>query len=54
MQGRASKESKSMADQSVYAGVDISKETLDVAICNIAEVKQFANDQDGIDLLPGN
>jgi transposase len=42
-----------MADQSVYAGVDISKETLDVAICNIAEVKQFANDQDGIGLAVG-
>jgi transposase len=50
MQGRAEKEGKPMADKSVYVGVDVSKNSLDVAASGAVEVKRFTNDQEGIKL----
>jgi transposase len=34
-----------------YAGIDVSKSTLDVAINNQKEIKKFNNDEEGINRL---
>jgi transposase len=49
-QGRAEKERKVKADESVYVGVDVSKHNLDVAASTALEVRRFDNDQGGIKL----
>ena len=48
MQGRAKKENKPMTEETVCVGVDIAKNTLDVADSNSKETRQFNNDQQGI------
>lgn len=48
MQGRAKKESTQVIKEAVYVGVDVAKETLDVAVSNSQETCQFANDHEGI------
>jgi len=47
-QGRAKKEKKLMTKEAVYVGVDVAKSTLDVAVSNSKETRQFANDHEGI------
>jgi len=47
-QGRAKKEKKSMTEEAVCVGVDVAKNTLDVAVSNSKEVQQFANDHEGV------
>jgi len=48
MQGRAKKEKKLMTKEAVYVGVDVAKNSLDVAVSNSGGVRQFANDHEGI------
>ena len=48
MQGRAKKEKKPMTEESLCIGVDVAKSTLDVAVSNSKETRQFDNDHDGI------
>lgn len=48
MQGRAKKEKKLMTEEEVCVGVDIAKGTLDIAVSNLSEVRQFNNDRTGI------
>jgi transposase len=48
MQGRAKKERKPVTKEAVYVGVDVAKDTLDVAVSNSRETRQFANDHEGI------
>ena len=48
MQGRAKKESTQVTKEAVYVGVDVAKETLDVAISNSQETRQFTNNHEGI------
>jgi len=47
-QGRAKKEGKSMIEETVCVGVDVAKSTLDVAVTDSGETRQFANDDEGI------
>ena len=37
-----------MAKEAVYVGVDVTKRTLDVAVSDAREVRQFTNDHEGI------
>jgi len=48
MQGRAKREKKPMTKEAVYVGVDVAKDSLDVAVHNSHETHQFANDDEGI------
>ena len=48
MQGWAKKEKTQMTKEAVYAGVDVAKDTLDIAVSNSQKVRQFANDHEGI------
>jgi len=48
MQGRAKKERAPLMKESVYVGVDVSKDSLDVANSNFRETYQFTNDHEGI------
>jgi transposase len=48
MQGRAKKEKKPMTKEAVCAGVDVAKNTLDVAVSSSEGIRQFANDHEGI------
>ena len=48
MQGRAKKEKRLMADKIMCVGVDIAKNTLDVAGSNLNETSQFDNDYEVI------
>ena len=48
MQGRAKKEKKPMTEESLCMGVDVAKSTLDVAVSNSKEIRQFNNDHEGI------
>jgi transposase len=48
MQGRAKKERKMMKEEAVYVGVDVSRDTLEVADSISRETCQFANDDEGI------
>jgi transposase len=48
MQGRAKKERKPMTKEAVYVGVDVAKDTLDVADSISRETRQFSNDLGGI------
>jgi len=48
MQGRAKKEKKPMTKEEVCVGVDVAKSTLDVAVSDSGETRQFANDDEGI------
>jgi len=48
MQGRAKREKKPMTEESVYVGVDVAKNTLDIAVSNLKETRQFNNDHKGI------
>lgn len=48
MQGRAKKESIYVTKEVVYVGVDIAKDTLDVAVSNSQKTCQFTNDYDGM------
>ena len=49
-QGRAKKEKKPMTKEAVYVGVDVAKSTLDVAVSNSKETRQFANNPEGANL----
>ena len=46
MQGWAKKEKTQMTKEAVYAGVDVAKDTLDIAVSNSQKVRQFANDHE--------
>jgi transposase len=48
MQGRAKKEKKPMTEEAVSVGVDVAKNTLDLAVSNSNETRQFENDYEGI------
>jgi len=48
MQGRAKRERKPMTKEAVYVGVDVAKDTLDVADSGSRETRQFTNDHEGI------
>jgi transposase len=48
MQGRAKKEKRPMTEEAVGVGVDVAKNTLDVAVSNSKETRQFENDHEGI------
>jgi len=48
MQGRAKKERKPVTKEAVYVGVDVAKDTLDVAVSSSRETRQFPNDYEGI------
>ena len=48
MQGRANKEKKPMTKEEICVGVDVAKITLDVAVSDSGEIRQFANDDEGI------
>jgi transposase len=48
MQGRAKREKKPMTEKPVCVGVDVAKNTLDVAFSNSNGVQQFNNDYKGI------
>jgi transposase len=48
MQGRAKKEKRPMTEEEVCVGVDVAKSTLDVAVSNSKETRQFENDHEGI------
>jgi transposase len=48
MQGRAKKESTRVTKEAVYVGVDVAKGTLDVAVSNSQETRQFTNNHEGI------
>jgi hypothetical protein len=45
------KEKKPMTEETVCVGVDIPKSTMDVAVSNSNEAQQFANDDDGLELI---
>ncbi len=47
-QGWAKNEEKSKANNAFYAGVDVTKNVLDVAVCDFSEVRRFANDDEGV------
>ena len=47
-QGRAKKEKKPMTKEAVCVGVDVAKNSLDVAVSNSEGVRQFANDHEGV------
>ena len=46
-QGRANKE-KLMTEEAVCIGVDVAKGTLDLAVSNATETRQFENNHEGI------
>jgi transposase len=48
MQGRARKEKKPMTKETVCVGVDVAKNTLDVANSCSKEIRQFTNDPEGV------
>ena len=48
MQGMAKREKTPMKENTVCVGVDIAKNTLDLAVSNSEESKQFKNDPEGI------
>ena len=48
MQGRAKREKRPMTEEIVCVGVDIAKNTLEVAASNSNETRQFDNDDKGI------
>jgi len=48
MQGRAKQEKRPMTEEPVCVGVDVAKSTLDVAVSNSKETRQFDNDHKGI------
>ena len=48
MQGWAKKERAQVTKAAVYVGVDVSKDTLDVAVSNSPGAYQFTNDHEGI------
>jgi transposase len=48
MQGRANKESTQVIKEAVYVGVDVAKGTLDLAVSNSQETRQFSNNHEGI------
>ncbi len=48
MQGRAKREKRPMTEEIVCVGVDIAKNTLEVAASNLNETRQFDNDDKGI------
>jgi len=48
MQGRAKREKRPMTEEPVCVGVDVAKNTLDVAVSNLKEIRQFNNDHEGI------
>jgi transposase len=48
MQGRAKREKKPMTKEAVCVGVDVAKNSLDVAVSNSEGVRQFANDHEGV------
>jgi transposase len=48
MQGRAKREKRPMTEEAVCVGVDVAKSTLDVAVSNSKETRQFDNDHKGI------
>ena len=43
-QGRVKKEGKSMREEAACIGVDVAKSTLDVAVTDSEETRQFANE----------
>ncbi len=47
-QGRAKKEKKLMTKEEVCVGVDVAKNTLDVAFSSSEGIRQFTNDHEGI------
>ena len=51
MQGRAKKEKVPMTEKEVYVGVDVSKNTLDLAVSNSKETRRFKNDYEGISVV---
>jgi transposase len=48
MQGRAKREKKPMTEEAGCVGVDVAKNTLDVAVSNSKEMRQYENDHEGI------
>ncbi len=48
MQGRASKGKKSMVGEEVCVGMDVAKNSLDMAVSDSGGTRQFANDDEGI------
>jgi transposase len=48
MQGRAKKEKRPMTEEAACVGVDVAKNTLDLAVSNSKETRQFENDHEGI------
>jgi len=48
MQGRAKREKRPMTEEAVCVGVDVAKNTLDIAVSNLKETRQFNNDHQGI------
>jgi len=48
MQGRSKREKKPMTEKVVCVGVDVAKNTLEVAASNLNETRQFENDHKGI------
>ena len=48
MQGRAKKERKPMTEEPVCVGVDVAKDTLEVAVDDSSETRQFENNPKGI------
>jgi len=48
MQGRAKKEKRPMTKEAVCAGVDVAKNTLEVAVSSSEGIRQFANDPEGV------
>jgi hypothetical protein len=48
MQGRAKREKRLMTEEAVCVGVDVAKNTLDMAVSNSKETRQFDNDHEGI------
>ena len=48
MQGRAKREKRPMTDKLVCVGVDVAKNTSDVAVSNLKKTRQFNNDHQGI------
>jgi transposase len=48
MQGRAKREKRPMTEEVICVGVDVAKNTLDVAISNSNEARRFNNDHEGI------
>jgi hypothetical protein len=48
MQGRAKKENVPLMKELVYVGVDVSKDSLDVAASNSQGANRFANHHEGV------